>query len=186
MSGPKGREIVGAFQQARGLGHGARIERARDVPGAVFFERERRLAIDDPVEIDAHGGIAPGIEAGRHFDRVEHDGGRRPQVRVERLAQHRWLCLPGEIQMAALAQRVNAGIGAARTMHAHLFAAEALDRTLQRLLHRASVALILPADEAGAVVFEGQLVAGHGRRVPAGIGRPRSKASVSITALPAR
>ena len=87
--------------------------------------------------------------------RVENDDRRGPQMCVERIAQHHWLCLPGKIQMAALAQRVNPGIRAARAVHAHLLAAEAFDRALQRLLHRAPVALVLPADEAGAVVFEG-------------------------------
>ena len=99
---------MGAFQHTRGLRHGAGIERSRDVPGAVLRERERRLAIDDPVEIDPHRGIAPRIEVRRRLGRVENDDRRGPQVRVERIAQHRRLCLPGEIEVAALAQRVHA------------------------------------------------------------------------------
>ena len=51
-------------------------------------------------------------------------------MRVERVAQHVGRGLPGEVQVAALAERVNAGIGAACAVHPDLLAAEALDRAL--------------------------------------------------------
>src|SRR5579864_3649980 len=88
--------------------------------------------------------------------------------------------------MCRLRQRVDARIGATRTVHCELLAAEALDRGLDDLLHRQAVILALPADEAGAVKFEDQLVAGHGSRVPTGSGKPRRKAAPSSAARPGR
>ncbi len=59
-------------------------------------------------------------------------------------------------------------MGAAGGMRIPPLAAEGEDCILQRLLHRRAVLLALPADEPAAVIFEGELEAGHGRTVPAG------------------
>src|SRR3546814_13995624 len=60
------------------------------------------------------------------------------------------------------------------------------DRCLQGRLHRGAVGRALPADEVGAVILDGDLVARHGSTVPAGSAKPRKKASIGIGALPAR
>jgi hypothetical protein len=57
---------------------------------------------------------------------------------------------------------MHAGVGAAGALHPHGPALEALDRFLQRLLNRAAVDLALPAGEGRPVVFDDELVAGHG------------------------
>ena len=88
--------------------------------------------------------------------------------------------------MGDLAQRMDAGIGAAGAMDRHGLAAKLRDRGFDRLLHRQPLRLALPADEPGAVIFDRQLVAGHGNKVPAGIGQPRRNASAARGARPGR
>jgi len=75
-----------------------------------------------------------------------------------------------QIEMCALAKRVYASIGAAGTMDREMLAAEAVIAVFERFLHREAVRLALPADEPRAVIFDRQLVAGHGSTVPAAIG----------------
>ena len=90
--------------------------------------------------------------------------------------------LARQVEMRRLAQRMNAGIGAAGAMHDDRLAAEALDRLFEDLLHREPVRLALPADEAGAVIFERQLVAGHGSTVPARQGEAAQERRASSSA----
>src|SRR5215831_9116974 len=88
--------------------------------------------------------------------------------------------------MGALAERVHAGIGTPRTVDGDPLAAKPRDRGLERLLHRGAVRLPLPADQAAPVIFDLQLVAGHGSTVPAAIGKPRRKAAASSGMRPGR
>ena len=55
-------------------------------------------------------------------------------------------------------------------MDANGFAVKPLDRGLEDLLHREPVGLALPTDQPGAVIFDNQLVTGHGSFVPGGMG----------------
>ncbi len=71
--------------------------------------------------------------------------------------------------MRHLSKGVDPGIGAAGAMDDNHLAAELRDCGFERLLHRQSLRLTLPADEPGAVVFDRQLVARHGSKVPAAI-----------------
>ena len=63
-------------------------------------------------------------------------------MRVQPVAKPARHEMPGNIAMRDLAQRMHAGIGAAGAVDAHLFAADRLDRGLQRALHRGAVVLI--------------------------------------------
>ena len=65
---------------------------------------------------------------------------------------------------------MHARIGAAGAVDADLLPAKAGDRGFERFLHRQAVRLALPADQPRAVIFDRQLVAGHGSTVPAAIG----------------
>src|SRR5439155_26719884 len=76
--------------------------------------------------------------------------------------------------------------GAAGAEHRQALAAKPLDRGFQRPLDRQAVRLALPADKTGAVIFDRQLVAGHGNWVPAGIGKPRNNAAASSRPRPGR
>ncbi len=128
------------------------------------------------------------MEIGRDLGRLQHHDRMRPQMVVERIAQGIERHLAPEVEMRDLAQRMHAGIGPAGGLYRHRFAAERVDRLLQRLLHRRPVRLALPAAKRPAVIFEGQLVARHGRpsRVPTGTAKPRRNASAGIGRPPGR
>ena len=68
--------------------------------------------------------------------------------------------------MRNLAERMHAGIGAAGATWDGLLAGERFDGVGEAPLHRGAVLLHLPADEGRAVIFEDELVAGHGWREP--------------------
>ena len=72
--------------------------------------------------------------------------------------------------MRRLSQRMNPRIRAARAVHRYRFAAKTHDCGFERFLHRQALRLALPADEPGAVIFDRQLVAGHNKIFPGGIG----------------
>ena len=86
--------------------------------------------------------------------------------------------------MRHLPQGMDPGIGAPGAMDGDYFAAEIRNRGFERFLHRQPLWLPLPADKPGAVIFDRQLVAGHGSKVPAAIGKPRKKASASTGPRP--
>src|SRR4030088_1960507 len=65
------------------------------------------------------------------------------------------------IAMRDLRQRMHAGVGAARAMHAYMLAQDRLDRGFQRALYGGAIVLDLPAAERPTVIFDCQLVAGH-------------------------
>src|SRR6516162_7040093 len=88
--------------------------------------------------------------------------------------------------MRILTERMHTGIGAPGAVDGDPLAAKPTDRSFERLLHRQAVCLPLPAGEPGAVIFDRQLVAGHGSTVPAAIGKPRRKAAASSAARPGR
>ena len=91
--------------------------------------------------------------------------------------------------MRDLAQRMHAGIGAPRPARHRVLAGEGLDGLREAALHRGAVLLHLPADEGRAVIFENELVAGHGGQpsaVPARSCTPRRNSSPVIGFLPAR
>src|SRR5215469_17213517 len=53
-------------------------------------------------------------------------------------------------------------------------------------IYRGPVRLPLPADQSTPIIFDRQLVAGHGSTVPGAIGKPRKKAGASSGARPGR
>ena len=88
----------------------------------------------------------------------------RAQMRVERVADGVGFPLAREIDMRDLAARMHAGIGAAGALHQRLLARQRLDRRGERALHGELIGLDLPAAERRAVIFDGELVAGHIRQ----------------------
>ena len=63
--------------------------------------------------------------------------------------------------MRDLAARVHAGVGAPRALHQARFAGERFERRCQNALHGDPVGLDLPAGKRRAVIFDGELKAGH-------------------------
>ena len=94
--------------------------------------------------------------AGQDRDRVW------PQHRVQRVADLVVGPILDEVEMGDLTERMDAGIGAARAARDDLLAGERSDSFGEATLHRGAILLHLPADERRAVIFEGELVAGHG------------------------
>src|ERR1700679_2477871 len=88
--------------------------------------------------------------------------------------------------MRNLAQRVDAGIGAARAGYRYSRTGQFFDRSLKRSLYRGTIVLTLPADKGRAVVFQGQPVAHQEKRVPTGRPKPFNSSRPCITPLPAR
>ena len=85
--------------------------------------------------------------------------------------------------MGDLAERVHARVGASGALDRGALAGEGSDRVRQHALHRDAIVLHLPADKRGAVIFDGELVAGHGRQLRTqarAIGVPRKNSSVRI------
>ena len=63
--------------------------------------------------------------------------------------------------MGDLAERMHPRIGAAGAAHLYALAAKSLDGGDQGALHRRTLILDLPTQEGRAVIFDGELVAGH-------------------------
>ena len=66
-----------------------------------------------------------------------------------------------EIDMGDLAERVNAGVGASGARDDRGLAGECVNGVGDHALDGELVVLRLPADEGGAVIFDGEFVAGH-------------------------
>src|SRR5690606_22711337 len=79
----------------------------------------------------------------------------------ERSAQHIRFPLSFEIKMCNLADGMNAGISAARTVNEGCFPGKARQSRLEHRLHAGTIGLCLPADEGAAIIFYGDLVARH-------------------------
>src|ERR1700726_1158178 len=82
-------------------------------------------------------------------------------MRIQPVAQASGHKMLRDVAMRDLPERVHAGVGAAGAMHAHLLSADRFHRGLERALHGRGVILDLPARERRAVIFDGELVAGH-------------------------
>ncbi len=91
-----------------------------------------------------------------------------------------------DVNVGRHGKRVDSRIRAPSGGEDGLLARHALDRFLERLLHRGAMILPLPAHEGPSVIFDGQPPTRHGRIVPFGMSKPRSNSSALICARPAR
>ena len=145
----------------RGAMHRLHIERLRHAPCAAKIEREVGAAVDDAIKVMPLDGGEARLESVGHDFRAQHGDRIGAQMRVHRVAHlvgTERLC---QVEMRDLPLRMDAGIGAARAMHAHIHAAQPARGTLQRALHRRIMVLNLPAAKRRAVIFDGELVARH-------------------------
>src|SRR5690242_2489998 len=93
--------------------------------------------------------------------------------------------------MRDLAERVNPRIGATGRADANALAGKCSNGFAENALHGHAVVLRLPADERRAVIFDGELVAGHRTRsqcnvLPRAIGKPRRNSSARVGFRPSR
>src|SRR5262249_3783318 len=183
-------EIMPTDEALRRRLHGRDIERLGDAPSTAAFEGEISAAVDDAIEVMAPGGGEAGIKRILHPFGCDHGNRMRAQMCVQGVAHCVFIPVLGKIHMADLGERVHAGVGAPRPLHAYPLSAECLDRGRQHALHRGTVILDLPAHERPAVIFDGELVARHGgaqpKRVPAATLVPRRNSCAFIAWRPAR
>ena len=159
----KRREVVPSDERLRGRTHRVGIERARDPPYPPCVEGRAGAAVEDAIAIGARRRVEPRVEVVRDPLGGEDGDGVRAQVCVERAHQPLRRPVRRHVAVRHLGRRVDARIGSPCALHARRPGAAGLGRRLQRALHRQPLGLTLPADEGRAVIFDGQLVAGHGR-----------------------
>ena len=139
--------------------HRCRIERLRIVPRIVPVEHRGRAAVVNLIAI----ALADGVVRGVKFLRGVLDGADRDVVRQQRVeaAVEVFVGEPGFGQQADdLAERVDAGIGAAGGRDVDFLLREPLPGGFDRALHRRLIGLDLPTGVGAAVV-------GHGEFEPA-------------------
>jgi hypothetical protein len=76
---------------------------------------------------------------------------------VQRAGERHWIECAGKCSSRNLRERVNAGIGASRSVYRHTFGGDGRERILDEALDRRAAALPLPADVVRAVVLKNQL-----------------------------
>ena len=108
----EGREIVPPDKHASRLVHRLGVEPRLDPPGAAEFERERRAAIDDAIEVVARARAVARVEIGAHALGAEDRDGMGMKQRVEPLAEPERLPVALKIDMRDLAERMHARVRA--------------------------------------------------------------------------
>ena len=159
---------MGAEKHLCGIMHGFGVHQTLlHPPDAMAIECRLRAAVDDAVEIISPDRRKAGVKTFIHLPGFE-DGdclSGLAQHGVHGLAKLELRPTPLDIGVADLAGGMDAGIGAAGHMERHRLKREAKDCRLDRGLHGMPVGLTLPALVGRAVIFDGQLVAGHQRIV---------------------
>ncbi len=157
-----------AEQAARGRAHGVDVQPLarwqHQVASPAVHQRHTVGAGVERVVIHALEGQETCMEAVVHrFGPLQRDAGRQEGVD----AAHPGKRFPRQagVDVDHLAERMHAGVGAARHRGHHAAAGELLDGVLEPVLHRIAVRLRLPAGEGGAVIVEAEGNAGHGAEI---------------------
>ncbi len=161
LGGAEGGEIVLAGEGLRRGVHGLVVEALGNPPDAAAVDDRRRSAIEQAIEVVAPDRRETGIEIiADGFGREDGDG-LAPQMGVEGVAHRVGRPVADKVDMGDLTEGMDAGVGAPGALDHDRLAAKGGDRLFDRLLYGAAVLLTLPADIGAAVIFDGQLVAGH-------------------------
>ena len=154
-------EVVATDEAARRLAHRRDVDRPAHPVEQVAADRRPHGRRDAAVGVAFAARVEARVEAvGRADDAL--DGDVVGQVGVERQQQALGREVARDRRVRALAQRVDAGIGAAGAFDVRLRTADRRERLLQDLLDRAEAGLPLPAVEGRAVVGDGQQIRRHG------------------------
>jgi len=148
------------------LSHAALVQGLAHMPRAPVLQREGRAAVDDAVAVNTCRRVAARIETVGHALAGQHGNQLRAKMRVRGLAYLGRVVILGQVDMTALATRMHPRVGPPRTVDTHRLATKFFQRVFQCLLNGRAVGLALPADVAGAVILDGQLVARHESLVP--------------------
>ena len=147
---PADKLFAGSFQKID-------IKRSRDVPHAAELQRRKNRAIPNSVTIKFSFRRIAGVKI-LGDTLTTKNSNRRGQICIERtrpLLRRQFLIR--KIDMGALRERVNAGVGPPRAMNSDSFADDFLKRGLEFVLNRFAMRLALPTRERGAVVRDDEL-----------------------------
>ena len=156
VAGPEADEVVTAHEHASGARHHGGIESVLDPPD--IFLRESGFSRGDLVQIGPGQRIMPRVKAVGGAADVE-DGDRGGQTIVQRAKDLAGMLrdLLLHAQMRGLRQGMHARIGTAGAVEFHIGSEIVLRGSTQLPCYGAGVALLLPAAEPRAVVFESEL-----------------------------
>src|SRR5205085_4160981 len=124
----QGRDIMPAHKALRSRTHGGAVERLGNAPGTTALKGEVGPPIDDAVPVMALDCREPRIEIRVHLLGGDDRNRVRPQMRIESVAHGACVPIPGQVEMANLAQRMYPGGGAASARYTDLLTANARDR----------------------------------------------------------
>src|SRR5207248_5419305 len=127
--------------------HRPSIERFGDAPSTATIQGQIRPAVGDAIEIVPLDGGKTRIKGVVDPLRIDDRHRMRPQMRVHGIAHRVFIPFLGKVDVTDLAERVHAGVRAARPLHADLLTAKGFDCASEHALHRRTVFLDLPADE---------------------------------------
>ena len=130
----KGAEIVLTGKAPKGRPQDVKLESLWHVPDASEFVRRENGAIANEIVVDLSSRGEARMEAASCLRRL-HYTNRGRQVRVEGASPFAGIHLREDISMRALAERVNAGVGATRTMHSDVSSRDVLKRLFQNVLN---------------------------------------------------
>lgn len=154
-------KIVGSDELFRGALDRVEVELVVHVPGSISKQRVARWIVADEVAVALSCARAAGVEARGDLARFHHRNlGRKLAVHPQAPTLHR----NGGVglERGHLRERVHACVGASCAVDADGLARDLAGGALELFLHRASVALTLPAREVGAVVAHDESNRRHG------------------------
>ncbi|GBF28060.1 hypothetical protein MnTg02_03122 [bacterium MnTg02] len=108
------------------------------------------------------GGAGARIEVFIHLLAEQNRNWIRTEMGVKGVAYNVRFPVFLQIDMGHLTERMNTGIRTARAARRIRRTGKLFDGFRDPGLHRGTVRLDLPADKGRAVIFDGELVAGHG------------------------
>ena len=145
----EGGEVVLAEQGVGGAPHGGQIERQRHMPVGAEGEGVVHHLVQDEITVSLFHRIEPRVKGGRD-EAAFHDADVARQIGVEGAQKNGGLVQARRVEGGDLAERMNAGVGAAGTLQVDFFTPQFGQRELEAFLHRAVLGLALPAEEIGA------------------------------------
>ena len=161
--GSERREIMSADQTLGGLLHGVRVQVVLDLPDQPLVMGGRRPPHQQPKKVSPLDRRKPGVPV-IGDPRAIHDGyGMRLEMLVQRLGEPEWIPVLFHVALRHLTRGVDASIGAPGGGNRVIARLKSGQRRLDRALNRGLVFLALPPGKGGAVIFDFESIARHGR-----------------------
>ena len=130
------------------------------MPGTLIIERRQNRGSPDSVAINFPFCRETGVKILRHISTAKHANGRR-QRRIQRFDPTVSWQKFYNINMRALCERMDPGVGSSGPVHAHGSAGDTLKCALDMILNSVAMRLALPAGERRTVVGDDQFQSLH-------------------------